>query len=96
MQNLPVVIEPVGDHNYQAAVQFLTGWVSGGEADARAHLTDHSGKVLSLVAVRDRQVAGIVSILWLSNYAGFAERGIPLVHQLAVACRFVGRAWARS
>jgi GNAT superfamily N-acetyltransferase len=40
------------------------------------------------VAVRDRQVAGIVSILWLSNYVGFAERGIPLVHQLAVAGSF--------
>lgn len=89
MQNLPVVIEPVGDDNYQAAVQFLVGWVSDGEAAARTHLADHSGEQgASLVAVRDRQVAGVVSILWLSNYPGFAERGIPLVHQLAVAGPF--------
>jgi len=26
MENVPVVIEPVGDGNYQAAVQFLAGW----------------------------------------------------------------------
>lgn len=89
MQNLSVVIEPVGDDNYQAAVQFLVDWVSDGEADARAHLTHHSGEEgASLVAMRDRQVAGIVSILWLSNYAGFTERGIPLVHQLTVAGPF--------
>ena len=42
----------------------------------------------SLVAARDRQVASIVSILWLSNYVGFADRGIPLLHQLAVAGSF--------
>jgi GNAT superfamily N-acetyltransferase len=89
MENLPVVIEPVGDDNYQAAVQFLAGWVSDGEAGAHAHLTDHSGdEGASLVAVRGRQVIGIVSILWVSNYAAFAERRIPLVHQLAVAGPF--------
>lgn len=35
---------------------------------------------------------GIVSILWISNYACFADHGIPLIHQLAVAgpCRRQG------
>jgi GNAT superfamily N-acetyltransferase len=33
-------------------------------------------------------VIGIVSLLWESNYAGLAERGISLVHQLAVAGPF--------
>lgn len=89
MKNLPVVIEPVGDNNYQVADQFLAGWVSDGDADARAHLADHcGGEGASLVAVRSRQVIGIVSMLWVSNYAGFAERGLPLVHQLAVAGPF--------
>ena len=42
----------------------------------------------SLAAVRGRQVIGIASVLWESNYVGFAERGIPLLHQLAVAGPF--------
>jgi GNAT superfamily N-acetyltransferase len=89
MKNLPVVIEPVGDGNYQAAIQFLAAWVSDSEVGARAHLTDHSGdQGASLAARRSRQVIGIISMLWASNYAGFAERGIPLVHQLAVAGPF--------
>lgn len=51
MQNLPVVIEPVGGGNYEAAVDFLAGWVSDGQADARAHLANHSGdEGASLVA----------------------------------------------
>jgi GNAT superfamily N-acetyltransferase len=33
-------------------------------------------------------VIGIASILWESNHARFAEHGIPLVHQLAVAGPF--------
>jgi GNAT superfamily N-acetyltransferase len=80
------VIEPVSARNAAAAVRFLAEWVSDGEADARQHLADHSGaEGASLAAVRDAQVVGIATILWESNYPGFAERGIPLLHQLAVA-----------
>jgi GNAT superfamily N-acetyltransferase len=80
------VIEPVSARNAEAAVRFLTEWVSDGEADARQQLADHSGaEGASLAAVRDAQVIGIATILWESSYPGFAERGIPLLHQLAVA-----------
>jgi GNAT superfamily N-acetyltransferase len=81
-----VVIEPVGEVNFELAVQFLIGWVSDGEADARQHLADHSGADgASLVALHDHQAIGIVTILWEPDYAGFRDRGIPLVHQIAVA-----------
>jgi GNAT superfamily N-acetyltransferase len=30
-------------------------------------------------------VIGYVAIVWQSDYAGFRRRGIPLVHQIAVA-----------
>ena len=76
-------------NNYAAAVRFLAGWVSDDEADARKHLADHGGEDgASLASVQGHRVIGIASILWMSNYAGFAERGIPLVHQLAAAGPF--------
>ena len=31
------------------------------------------------------EVIGYVAAVWESNYAGFRSRGIPLVHQIAVA-----------
>jgi GNAT superfamily N-acetyltransferase len=86
MQNTSVTIEPVRAANTEAALRLLVNWVSDGEADARTHLAEHSGgDGASLLAVRDGAAAGIVSVLWVSNYPGFAERGIPLVHQIAVA-----------
>ena len=54
--------------------------------EAHQYLADHSaGEGTSLVAVQDDRVIGIVCTLWESNYAGFRDRGIPLVHQLSVA-----------
>jgi GNAT superfamily N-acetyltransferase len=89
MEDTATVIEPVCEDNVEAAVQFMVGWVSADEADARQHLADHAGEDgASLAAVRGQRVIGIASILWESNYAGFAERGIPLLHQLAVAGPF--------
>ncbi|HEY3954104.1 MAG TPA: GNAT family N-acetyltransferase [Streptosporangiaceae bacterium] len=86
MQNAPVTIEPVSDANTEAAVRFLMNWVSDGEAAARTYLAAHGGTGgASLLGVRDGEAVGIVSLLWVSNYAGFAGRGIPLVHQVAVA-----------
>ena len=35
--------------------------------------------------MRNNNVIGIVTIRWQSNYAGFRDHGIPLVHQIAVA-----------
>jgi GNAT superfamily N-acetyltransferase len=81
-----VIIELVGDSNCERTVQFLIEWVSDGEAAAREHLADHAeGGGASLVAVRNHGVIGIVTIRWQSNYPGFRDHSIPLVHQLAVA-----------
>ena len=37
------------------------------------------------IAVQLVDVIGYVTIIWESNYAGFRRRGIPLIHQIAVA-----------
>jgi GNAT superfamily N-acetyltransferase len=84
-----IVVQSVGEGNLEASVQFLTGWVSDGAAEARAYLADHADPAgASLIAVHGDDVAGYVAILWESNYGGFRDRGIPLVHQLAVAGPF--------
>ena len=84
-----VITEPVGDHNFERTVQFLIEWVSDSAAAAREHLADHAtGGGASLIAVRNHGVIGIVTIRWQSNYPGFRDHGIPLVHQLAVAGPF--------
>jgi GNAT superfamily N-acetyltransferase len=81
-----VLIQPVSTGNAEPAVEFLTEWVTDSPAAAQEHLASHAGAAgASLVAVRSEQVIGIVSILWESNYAGFRDRGIPLVHQVSVA-----------
>jgi GNAT superfamily N-acetyltransferase len=86
---LDVLIEPVGEDNFERTVQFLAEWACDGEPAAREHLADHAaGGGASLIAVRNLAVIGIVTIRWQSNYAGFRDRRIPLVHQVAVAGPF--------
>ena len=84
-----IVIQSVGEDNFEASVQFLIEWVSDSEAEARRYLADHAEpEGASLVARHGRDVIGYVAILWESNFAGFRDRGVPLVHQVAVATRF--------
>jgi GNAT superfamily N-acetyltransferase len=84
-----MIIQPVGEDNLELTVRFMTEWVSDGEADAREHLAAHSADGgASLIALRDHRIMGVVTILWESNYAGFRDRGIPLVHQILVAGPF--------
>jgi len=84
-----IVVQPVGEGNFEASVRFLTGWVSDGAAEARAYLAGHAEPAgASLIAVQGADVAGYVAIVWESNFAGFRDHGIPLVHQLAVAGPF--------
>jgi GNAT superfamily N-acetyltransferase len=84
-----IVVQPVGERNFEASVQFLTEWVSDGKAEARRYLADHAEpEGASLVAARGHDVVGYVAIVWESNFAGFRDRGIPLVHQVAVAGPF--------
>jgi GNAT superfamily N-acetyltransferase len=81
-----VAVQPVSAANSEPAIRFLTEWVSDGEAEARRYLADHAEpEGASLVAAHGHDVIGYVAIAWESNYAGFRSRGIPLVHQIAVA-----------
>lgn len=84
-----VAVQPVGEANSESAVRFLIEWVSDGEAEARSYLADHAEpEGTSFVAAHGHDVIGYLAIVWESNYAGFRSRGIPLVHQVAVAGPF--------
>jgi GNAT superfamily N-acetyltransferase len=84
-----VTIEPLTERSFGLAVRFLRQWVTEREAGAREHLADHaSGGGTSFLALLDDEAAGIVTIRWRSDYAGFRDLGIPLVHQIAVAGAF--------
>jgi hypothetical protein len=81
-----IAVQPVGEGNFEASVRFLIEWVSDGEAEARRCLADHAEpEGASLIAGHGHDVIGYVAIVWESSYAGFRRRGIPLVHQVAVA-----------
>jgi len=82
-------VQPVDEGNSESAVRFLADWVSDGEAEARRYLADHAEPDgASLIATDGSDVIGYVAIVWESDYAGFRNRGIPLVHQIAVAGPF--------
>ena len=84
-----IAVQPVDEGNSESAVRFLAEWVSDGEAEARRYLADHvEPDGASLIATDGSDVIGYVAIVWESNYAGFRNRGIPLVHQVAVAGPF--------
>ena len=81
-----IAVQPVDEGNSEPAVRFLIEWVSDGRAEARRYLADHAEPDgASLIATRGPGVIGYVAIVWESSYAGFRSRGIPLVHQIAVA-----------
>jgi GNAT superfamily N-acetyltransferase len=90
-QSCPVVVydldvRPVGGDDFEPAVRFLSEWVTEGDGRARTYLSGHiEPEGASLIAAHGHDVFGYVAIVWESNYAGFRDRGIPLVHQLAVA-----------
>jgi len=82
-------VQPVNEGNSESTIRFLIEWVSDGEAEARRYLADHAEPDgASLIATDGPDVIGYVAIVWESNYAGFRSRGIPLVHQIAVAGPF--------
>jgi GNAT superfamily N-acetyltransferase len=82
-------VQPVDEGNSESTIRFLSEWVSDGEAEARRYLADHAEPDgASLIATDGPAVIGYLAIVWESNYAGFRSRGIPLVHQIAVAGPF--------
>jgi hypothetical protein len=81
-----IAVQLVDEGNSESVVRFLIEWVSGGEAEARRYLAEHAEPDgASLIATAGSDVIGYVAIVWESGYAGFRSRGIPLIHQLAVA-----------
>jgi GNAT superfamily N-acetyltransferase len=84
-----IAIRPVDEGNFESAVRFLLEWVTDGEAEARRYLADHAEPGgAGLIATSGPDVLGYAAIVWQSSYAGFRSRGIPLVHQIAVAGPF--------
>ena len=84
-----IAVQPVSDGNPESTVRFLIEWVSDGEAEARSYLADHAEPAgASLIATDGFDIIGYLAIVWESNYAGFGSRGVPLVHQIAVAGLF--------
>ena len=76
-----IAVQPLDEGNSESTVRFLIEWVSDGEAEARSYLADHAEPDgASLIAADGSDVIGYV--------AGFRSRGIPLVHQIAVAGPF--------
>ena len=81
-----VSIRPYDAALSRPTITFLIDWVTASEPGAHEHLSDHpSGRGSSFVAMVGDQVIGIVTITWRSRYAGFRDRGIPLLHQISVA-----------
>ena len=86
MSHSQVLIAPVAAENTGVAAGFLTEWVISHDAGAREYLAGHTAdRGASLIAMQNGRVTGIVCTRWQSNYPGFRDRGIPLVHQLSVA-----------
>ena len=81
-----IAVQLVDEGNSESVARFLIEWVTDGEAEARRYLADHAEPDgASLIATAGSDVIGYVAIIWESDYAGFRRRGIPLIHQLAVA-----------
>jgi hypothetical protein len=73
-----IVIQPVGEGNFEASVRFLIEWVSDGAAEARRYLGDHAEpEGASLIAMCGHDIVGYAAILWESNFSEFRDRGIP-------------------
>jgi GNAT superfamily N-acetyltransferase len=81
-----VSVELVDESNSEPAVGFLSEWVCDGETEAGRYLAEHvEPDGMSLIATSGSDVVGYVAIIWESNYAGFRNRGIPLLHQISVS-----------
>ncbi len=64
-----IVIQSVGEGNFEASVQFLIEWVSDGAAEARRYLGDHAEpEGASLVAMCGQDVVGYAAILLAGSY----------------------------
>jgi hypothetical protein len=81
-----IAVQLVDEGNSESAVRFLIEWVSDGGAEARRYRADLvEPDSASLIATAGSDVIGYVAIIWESGYAGFRSRGIPLIHQIALA-----------
>ncbi|GAB3411246.1 GNAT family N-acetyltransferase [Flindersiella endophytica] len=83
------ITDYLSDPEPDAVLGFLAEWVTEDADAARHHVADHdTGEGTTLVARLDGVVVGLVTVRWTSRNPSFAEQGIPLVHQLAVAPSF--------
>ncbi len=67
----------------------MTAWVTGDTDAARDHVADRGDDGgTTLVARLEDRVVGLVTLRWTSDNPAFADRDIPLVHQIVVAPEF--------
>ena len=84
-----IAVQPADEGNPESAVRSLIKWVSDRQAEARRYLADHAEPDdASLIATYSADVIGYAGVVRESGHAGFRRRGIPLVHQVAVAGPF--------
>lgn len=73
----------------ESVLDFLATWVTGSRATVGPYVADHAdGRGTTLIARCDGTIAGLVTVRWRSNNPAWAERNIPLVHQLIVVPDF--------
>ena len=81
-----IISDFLADADPGPVLDFVAARVTGDADAARELVSDHaSGEGTTLVARIAGRVLGVVTVRWTSKNTAYAERGIPLVHQIAVA-----------
>jgi GNAT superfamily N-acetyltransferase len=80
------ITDYLADSDPDKVLRVITEWVTGAAGATRDHVADHvASEGTTLVARLDEQVVGLVTVRWTSRNPVFADRGIPLIQQVAVA-----------
>ena len=84
-----IISDFLADNEPDAVLHFMTAWVTGDTDAARDHVADRGDDGgTTLVARLEDRVVGLVTLRWTSDNPAFADRDIPLVHQIVVAPEF--------
>ena len=84
MDDLHIELIPPGQ--VDETIELFTQHVYEGNRDqALTHLAGHrEGEADTFLAYAGRSLAGFLTIRWHSDYPGFRDQNIPLIHQLEV------------
>ena len=81
-----IQIELIQPEQVDEVIELFTHHVyEGNREQAVTHLAGHrEGEADTFVAYVGRSLAGFLTIRWHSNYPGFRDQNIPLIHQMEV------------